>query len=186
MSIFASYSHLDRLVFTSKTKSSSKDNIFIPKELSQCSYVWLRVDRVKQPLEAPYSGPHEEVSFNQELKTTQIKVKCLDQTVSIQRLKPCKLPLAAKKSHQPNNNAKESPTRSNGEKKLNFQGHFCLCNELYNRAMLKCNKKCLIKWFHLDCVGLKAHPKGSWFCSMCKSTLKVKHVRIESEKLVSN
>ena len=68
-------SHLDLLVFTSerKTKSSSKDNVFIPKELSKCSHVWLRIDRVKQPLEAPYSGPHEVVSFNHELNTAQKK-----------------------------------------------------------------------------------------------------------------
>ena len=49
-------SHLDLLVFTSerKTKSSSKDNVFIPKELSKCSHVWLRIDCVRQSLKAPY------------------------------------------------------------------------------------------------------------------------------------
>ena len=52
---------------------------------------------MKQSLEAPYSGPREVVSFNRELKTAQIKVNGLIQTVSIQRLKPCKLALAVKK-----------------------------------------------------------------------------------------
>ena len=58
-------SHLECLVFPSerKRRSSSKVNIFIPKELSECSHIWLRVDRVKQPLEAPYSGQHDVLSF---------------------------------------------------------------------------------------------------------------------------
>ena len=57
-----------------KTNRSSKDNLFIPKEFSQC-HACLRVDRVKQPSEAAYSGLHEVVSFNHELKTAQIKVQ---------------------------------------------------------------------------------------------------------------
>ena len=102
-------------------------------------------------------------------------------------IKPCKFPLVAKKNHQPKNNAIESPMKSNVETKLTSQKRYCLCNEPYNRAMLKCcNKNCLIKWFHLDCVGLRAHPKGSWFCSTCKSTLTVKHVCIDSENTSHN
>ena len=149
--------------------------------------MWLRVDRVKQPLEVPYSGAHEVVSFNHELKTAQTKVNGLSQIVSIQKLEPCKLPLADKKSHQPNINAKESPIKSNVATKLTFQERYCLCNEPYNGARLKYfNKNFLIKRFPLDCVGLRAHPKDSRFCSTCKSTLTDKHVRIESEKMGSN
>ena len=82
------------------------------------------------------------------------------------------------------NNAKVYPIMSNGETKLTFQERFCLCNESYNRAMLKCCiKNCLIKWLHLDCVLLRAHSRGSWFCSTCKSTLTLTHVRIECGKL---
>ena len=112
-------SHLDYLVFTSdrKTKSSSKDNVFIPKEPSKCSHVWLRIDCVKQPLKAPYSGPHEVVSFNHDLNTAQIKVNGLIQTVSIQRLKPCKLPLAVKKSNEPKTSNEESQINNNVETK---------------------------------------------------------------------
>ena len=81
----------------------------------------------------------------------------------------------------------KSKSKSNGEKKFTFQERYCLCNEPYNWAKLKsCNKICLIKWFHLDCVLLKTHPKGSWFCSTCKSTLTVKHVRIECKNWGSN
>ena len=69
-------SQLNCLVFTSerKTKSSSKEDIFIPKEISECSHIWLRVDRVQQPLQSSYPGPHEVVSFNHELNTEQIQV----------------------------------------------------------------------------------------------------------------
>ena len=121
-------SHLDLLVFTSerKTKPIFKDNIFIPKELSKCSHVWLRIDRVKQPLEAPYYGPHELFSFNHELNTAQIKVNGLIQTVSIQRLKQCKLPLAVKKSDELKNSTKESQINNNVETQSTLQERYCL------------------------------------------------------------
>ena len=96
-------------------------------------YVWLRIDRVKQPLEAPYSGPREIVSFNHELNTAQIKVNGLIQTVSIQRLKPCKLPLAVKKSNEPKISTKESQINNNVETQSTLQERYCLCNEPYNR-----------------------------------------------------
>ena len=111
----------------------------------------------------------------------------LIQTVSIQRIKPCKLPLAVKKSNEPKISTKESQINNNVETQSTSQERYCLCNEPYNRAMLKCcNKNYLIEWFHLDCVGLRAHPKGSWLCSTYKSPLNVKHVRIDSDKLSSD
>ena len=35
----------------------SSKKVFIPKNLEDCSHVWLRTDRIRRPLEAPYSGP---------------------------------------------------------------------------------------------------------------------------------
>ena len=35
----------------------SKKNRYIPKALSNTEFVWIRVDRVKHPLEAPYFAP---------------------------------------------------------------------------------------------------------------------------------
>ena len=142
---------------------------------------------MKQLLEAPYSGPHEIVSFNHELNTAQIKGNGLIQTVSIQRLKQCKLPLAVKESNEPKISTKVSQINNNVETQSILQERYCLCNEPYNRAMLKgCNKNWFIEWFHLDCVALRAHPKSSWLCSTCKSPLSVKHVRIDSDKLSSD
>ena len=31
----------------------------IPEEIKTCPYVWIRIDRVKRPLEAPYQGPYK-------------------------------------------------------------------------------------------------------------------------------
>ena len=42
-------------------KWNRNQNIYVPRELQSCSKVWIRTDRVKKPLEAPYSGPYEVV-----------------------------------------------------------------------------------------------------------------------------
>ena len=142
-----------------KNKIISKGNIYIPKELSQYSLVWLRVDRVKQPLEVPFSGAHEVISFNHELKAAQIKVNGLSQIVSIQKLEPCKLPLVAKKSHQLKINAKESPIKSNVATKLTFQERHCLFNKPYNGARLKCFNKNPYQMFSVRLCRLKSTSK---------------------------
>ena len=73
----------------------SKKNRYIPKALSNAEFVWIRVDRVKHPLEAPYFGPAKVLrkfsnTYEVELPTGKKDV------VSIERLKPAVL-----KSSQP-------------------------------------------------------------------------------------
>lgn len=29
------------------------------------------------------------------------------------------------------------------------------------------NKNCPIEWFHFQCVGLSASPRGKWYCERC-------------------
>ncbi|KAI8075963.1 uncharacterized protein BX664DRAFT_344597 [Halteromyces radiatus] len=42
-------------------------------------------------------------------------------------------------------------------------------------TMVACdNVRCDIEWFHLDCVGLRAPPKGKWYCKNCASEVKGK------------
>ena len=72
----------------------AKPKSFIPKELKTCSHVWLRTDRVRRPLEAPYSGPYlvkerHEKHFAIELFNGTL------QSVSIERLKPAIMPTAS-------------------------------------------------------------------------------------------
>lgn len=38
--------------------------------------------------------------------------------------------------------------------------------------------KCEIEWFHLECVGLRAPPKGHWYCRNCAEELKVKQRKL--------
>ena len=68
-------------------KSSPKP--FVPSDLVKCPKVWLRVDRIRKSLEAPYSGPFDVISRND--KFFKLKLPQGDTTVSIDRLKPAYL-----------------------------------------------------------------------------------------------
>ena len=59
---------------------------FVSKDLLTCKQVWLRTDRVRKSLEAPYTGPYTVV--NRTDKHFTIDVKDTHITVSIDRLKP--------------------------------------------------------------------------------------------------
>lgn len=67
-------------------KKSKGNNIFIPSDLDKCSKVYVRVDRVKKPLEAPYEGPYEVIKKYK--KFFKLKLQNKTDTVSIDRLKP--------------------------------------------------------------------------------------------------
>lgn len=75
----------------------------VPGSLSKCTHVWVRVDRVRRPLEAPYCGPFP--VLQRFPKTFLIEVNGKSDAVSIERLKPAKLstkePLPTKKPAQP-------------------------------------------------------------------------------------
>ena len=45
---------------------------------------------------------------------------------------------------------------------------YCLCHQVSFGEMIGCdNADCPIEWFHFQCVGLTAKPKGKWFCPKC-------------------
>lgn len=67
--------------------SSAHTRSYIPPALKDCSHVWLRVDRVRKSLEAPYSGPFLVKKRNQKFYTIET-LAGNEQTVSIDRLKP--------------------------------------------------------------------------------------------------
>ena len=68
-------------------KNKSKSPTYFPKELKSCDYVWMRIDRVRRPLEAPYTGPHKVIEKHEKYFIIEFK---FDQTrkVSVDRLKP--------------------------------------------------------------------------------------------------
>jgi hypothetical protein len=59
----------------------------IPEDLRRCTHVWLRIDRVRRPLEAPYAGPHEVISRHENFFTIKTDAG-VEQNVSMDRLKP--------------------------------------------------------------------------------------------------
>lgn len=65
---------------------------YVPDCILSCSKVWVRVDRVKKSLEAPYSGPEEVV--RQEDKYFILKLPQGETSVSIDRLKPAYISIA--------------------------------------------------------------------------------------------
>ena len=65
--------NLEQLDFTKHIRQHSTQKTFIPHALDNCKFIWLRVDRVKQPLEAPYTGLHELIKINKGLCTATIK-----------------------------------------------------------------------------------------------------------------
>ena len=48
---------------------------------------------------------------------------------------------------------------------------FCHCKKKYdiNRSMLCCDF--CSDWFHYDCVGITAPPKGKWYCPKCQANM---------------
>ena len=69
---------------------SSSVKSFVPKDLESCTHVWVRVDRVRRPLEAPYFGPLEVIKRGAKCFTLR-KISGELITVSVDRLKPASL-----------------------------------------------------------------------------------------------
>ncbi|GAA5923041.1 uncharacterized protein JCM15063_003508 [Sporobolomyces koalae] len=55
---------------------------------------------------------------------------------------------------------------------------YCFCHRPSFGEMIGCDAPdCKIEWFHLNCVGLKTTPEGSWFCSQCEPKMKAQQQR---------
>ena len=67
---------------------------YFPAALKSCSHVWLRVDRIRRPLEAPYVGPLlVKARYDKFFKVAY--PSGIEETVSVDRLKPVFLPQPA-------------------------------------------------------------------------------------------
>jgi len=58
----------------------------VNEKLMKSDFVWVRLDRVKKPLEAPYQGPYKVLQRNN--TTFTLEMRGAPATVSIERLKP--------------------------------------------------------------------------------------------------
>lgn len=65
---------------------ASSRSPFVHPDLSTCEQVFLRIDAVRKPLQAPYEGPYPVLKRNS--KTFEIQMPSRIATVSIDRLKP--------------------------------------------------------------------------------------------------
>lgn len=106
------------------TRISKQTQIFVHKDLQDCSYVFVRHDAVRKPLTPPYDGPFRVLARTNKTFTIDIKGKA--KVISIDRLKPAfleeKLSTATEKTETENTKTalKESsvpPNASNEQRK---------------------------------------------------------------------
>jgi hypothetical protein len=46
---------------------------------------------------------------------------------------------------------------------------YCYCRQVSYGDMIGCdNVDCPLEWFHYQCAGLSAPPKGKWYCKECR------------------
>lgn len=60
--------------------------VFVSRELSTCSHVFVRIDAVKKPLVQPYEGPFEVIERHE--KYMDIRINSKIQRITIDRIKP--------------------------------------------------------------------------------------------------
>ncbi|CDH53573.1 phdfinger domain containing protein [Lichtheimia corymbifera JMRC:FSU:9682] len=67
----------------------------------------------------------------------------------------------------------KQPTRKRKERDENEnEPLYCYCRQVSYGEMVACDgEHCPYEWFHMDCVGLDAPPKGAWYCDDCLAEL---------------
>ena len=140
--------HLQLLEFTVTPSSKLLPRIsYVPKTLQDCSHVWLRVDRTKRPLEAPYSGPFPVLEPHS--KTMLIQQANNSARVRLDRVKPC---------YPPKDVFVPKPIESMPTE--DYSSCF-LCRGPFNTDMKGCDDpEYPIEWFHYTCVGIDKPLKG--------------------------
>lgn len=68
------------------TTHHHKSKIFLFKDLTTCSHIFVRVDNIKKPLQPPYEDPYQIPERNN--KVFKITIKGQPTTVSMDRIKP--------------------------------------------------------------------------------------------------
>ena len=75
-------------------------------KLQKDDFAWIRIDRIRKPLEAPYEGPYRII--NSDAKTVKLLKNNKTITVSIDRIKPATLPISNTHSFPRNKEQVES------------------------------------------------------------------------------
>lgn len=78
--------HFEKIRPIETSNHSSTQYTFIPKQLSDCDYVFVRHDAVRKPLQCPYDGPFRVITRGDKHFVLQIRGK--NHTIGIDRLKP--------------------------------------------------------------------------------------------------
>ncbi|GAA5895870.1 hypothetical protein JCM5296_006689 [Sporobolomyces johnsonii] len=83
---------------------------------------------------------------------------------------------ANKRKRQEEQSPQPTPEEEGGE--AEDLTPYCFCHRPSFGEMIGCDAPdCKIEWFHLNCVGLKTTPEGSWFCSQCEPKMKAQQSR---------
>jgi len=103
---------LQKLRFPYRIPRSRDVDAYHNKRLYNSSHIWLRLDRVRKPLEAPYQGPFKVLERSP--TTFKIEVKGRPMVVSIERVKPANIPNLSRTtveetSQKPSSEAESSP-----------------------------------------------------------------------------
>uniref|UniRef100_A0A183BGU2 Uncharacterized protein n=1 Tax=Echinostoma caproni TaxID=27848 RepID=A0A183BGU2_9TREM len=78
-------SHHTREVHAATTRQQ-RTPVYVSRDLSSSTHVFLRVDSTRTPLQAPYTGPHRVIARKD--KTAVVDVNGRKETVSLDQLKP--------------------------------------------------------------------------------------------------
>ncbi|KAI9287638.1 hypothetical protein BC943DRAFT_318514 [Umbelopsis sp. AD052] len=78
-----------------------------------------------------------------------------------------------RRQHAPPRHANDSDSQGESDEPL-----YCICQQVSYGAMVACDgENCPHEWFHYDCVGLTAPPKGAWYCEHCVAEMQEKKVK---------
>lgn len=108
---------LHRLPFDYRPTREKFHSVYEPKQLEKATHVWLRLDRVRKALEAPYQGPFKVLSRTADTITIEIRGK--PEVVTIDRVKPAKLPKSFPQiKNKSKTNEEEGITKTIEQKKI--------------------------------------------------------------------
>lgn len=125
LKLFKSMRSLEAYVIN-KEKNVHEPTTINPKlnSFDKCAEAWLRIDRIRKPLEAPYSGPYKIVNIDKKNNIIRLMIKDKIETVSLTRVKPVKVCLDLTETTPKNINITNEIIRPKRKVKLNLNPDF--------------------------------------------------------------